>query len=1102
MELPDSCYDECFVKDNLSDLFKNEEVATNSVRGYQSFTEKINTSSCGNSVITTKNKEPITPSNFTTENNFSKETRNTALNNQTENFLIKFIEKFEEDKLRFIIDNIDEIYPYDKDNKEEIKENRILKKQLKTYLEKSQNGFIEVSYYQKNNIGRFYPLKGIGQSSIKRKIRHTISQKFARDIDIKNSSPSILYNIIQKDNKNENICCKYLKDYLENRDERLKELMNMKNMNRFDAKKLFISVINNKYIVKEELDTYPYFFQKFYWEQYHIRKNLISLYTDVYQQVVNEKEGKNEDDDTLDEKEEEENNDSTEMKNYGGSFMTRIIFDKENEILMNIKSVFQRRNINIYGLQFDGLFFDKNVNTDNLLEECHQEIMKKMNYEIYFDFKELDEIIQIKDEDLKNYQDEMKLNTFMGTNKSKLSIKETLDFINTDNTIHQYQTIVKALYNTFKDESIVFLYLKKWIRDNHKFNNDKELTDDINEVITNMTNKDKNINQESLVKISNKIKKEREKEEEKEKKINNKINKINEKEKIKNMINGDEYINNLTEEEQIIIEEIKMLRKDYTTALLIKEKADGRFVLALEKSDDELIKTLYCFNDFYDWKNEKKPLNRWYTGDTLLKIFMSEVLYKKYRKEYDKIKSKILNKNHQKSYDNYIEDLLDQTPKRKIVESCKDILWDEHVTFNTSPLLFGFTDGIYELDTGIFRDYTKDDYITKNCGWNWNNGESLEENEKKKETVFNIIKTIMPDEDNRKTYLDLLCAGLDGYAYQYMAMFHGIGKNSKSMMNDWIREDIGDYGCKLPNTCIFEQSSSGPNPALAKMDLMRFMHFSEPDPNRHADNGVFKEITGGGVMNNRKAFSNKCKVTLSGMLYCELNKYFKFKNLISHAEKRRIICLPFTSIFTDDKKLLDKGGIYKKENEEYSKRIFQKNHRKALFSILFEHYLDFYKRNRKFYLSKDCIDETNKYLNINITLRNWFFNNYEFDNEKFYNKEFENINGTKTHRKCLIYKKIGNNDTTDGLFNNFIQSETYKYLLSKEDKVEYSNHLNFMKNLLEIEEVKNNYHQDKWIQINGEKFHLYNIILSLKDKEIINNNKQIIGTFDNPEIWD
>ncbi len=1016
------------------------------------------------------------------------------------NFNKEFEEYFEDDKALYILDNFEKIFIKDTDNEKEKKNMHILKKKLKKYIENSEEGKIKVKYYQKNNHGRYYPLNGIGQSSLKRKIRHTISKKYAKDLDIKNCSPSILFNLLKKENEklesNEKFNFKNLENYLLNREKLLEELSINNNLKKEDAKMLYISVINNKYIPNEELLKYPDSFIKFYWELYHTRKKLIDLFKDLYEEVKKEKESDNTND--IDKNDYEFNEDNIEnkninenkCKNYAGSFMSRLIFDIENEILMNVLLVFFRRNIKIYGLQFDGLFFDRNANTDNLLEECHIEILNKMGYHILFDFKELNEGLEIKEEELDYYRNQIKLDKIINNNTNKKALKEILEQIdiNDDTTILHYQTIIKGIFNSLKDLTSTFLYTKFWIKNSKFKKNDELLEKEINEILTNAENKDKNITINTLSKIAEKNKKEKEKE---KKKVE------------KNITEDDLYLTNMNEEEINILNEIKLLKKDFTAAKLVKEKSDGRFVVALEKIGDNFNKTLYCFNDFYNWKENNKPLNRWYTGDTLLKIWLSEIMYKEFIEKFNSIKNKITNKIHKKALESFIDNLNDSDFKNKIVKSSMDILWDEHIVFNTSPLLFGFTDCIYELDTGIFRDYTKNDYVTYNCGWDWYNGDTEEENEKKIELIDNILNTIMPKKENKICYLDLLCSGLDGYAYQNMVFLYGKGQNSKSMMSDWIREDLGSYACKLPNSCIFEQPSTGPNPAMAQMNLVRFLHFSEPDPNKKADNGLFKEMTGGGVMNNRQAYSNKCKVILAGIIFCELNKYFKFKNLIGHAEKRRIICLLFENIFTDDPKLLSKGGIYKKKIDEYGTREFQIKHRKALLSILFKNYLDFYKNGRIFRISEDCITEKEKYLNINITLKKWIYDNYEFADNKLEEKEIIDINNNKIKRNVLIFTKIGDNDCLDGIFNKFLQSETYKNLLTKEDKVEYSNHLNFIKHLLDIEEIKNNYCQDKWVRINNEKIHLRNVIIKMREKTIVvTENINEIGTFENPEVWD
>jgi hypothetical protein len=208
----------------------------------------------------------------------------------TNNFLIKnepikFVEKFDEAKLLYIIDNYYTLFP--KENSEKIKNELNYKNKysknggevefdwntyqyynLKKYYERSKNGEVEVEYYQNHGRGRYYAKDGVGMASFSRIIRHTISNKFALDLDIKNSSPSILLNLIKKTG-DKTIKTKYLEDYIQNRDKFLDELMKNNGMDRKDAKSFYISVMNSKFIKNEDLDF----------------KNQVSLYLSLFEKI-------------------------------------------------------------------------------------------------------------------------------------------------------------------------------------------------------------------------------------------------------------------------------------------------------------------------------------------------------------------------------------------------------------------------------------------------------------------------------------------------------------------------------------------------------------------------------------------------------------------------------------------------------------------------------------------------------------------------------------------------------------------------------------------------------------------------------------------------
>ncbi|MFN9898967.1 MAG: hypothetical protein ACK55Z_09285, partial [bacterium] len=72
-----------------------------------------------------------------------------------------------------------------------------------------------------------------------REIRHTLAKDFYIDIDIENCHPVLLYQICEHNN----IKFKYLKKYIDNRAEKLQEIMDHYNVSKDQAKQLFIQLL-------------------------------------------------------------------------------------------------------------------------------------------------------------------------------------------------------------------------------------------------------------------------------------------------------------------------------------------------------------------------------------------------------------------------------------------------------------------------------------------------------------------------------------------------------------------------------------------------------------------------------------------------------------------------------------------------------------------------------------------------------------------------------------------------------------------------------------------------------------------------------------------
>ena len=115
------------------------------------------------------------------------------------------------------------------------------KQQLEKYNKLIKNGKVTVIYNLAKNMkyGRVTPKSALGLFSIRREIRHTLARDNYIDIDVENCHPVLLYQLCNQNN----ISCKYLKKYIDNRTELLNEVMTVYNVTKDDAKQLFIQLL-------------------------------------------------------------------------------------------------------------------------------------------------------------------------------------------------------------------------------------------------------------------------------------------------------------------------------------------------------------------------------------------------------------------------------------------------------------------------------------------------------------------------------------------------------------------------------------------------------------------------------------------------------------------------------------------------------------------------------------------------------------------------------------------------------------------------------------------------------------------------------------------
>lgn len=153
-----------------------------------------------------------------------------------------------------------------------------VKKSLNAYKRLRLNGnTVQVVYeygkkLKKAKLGRLYPQKGLGLQNFPSDIRACLAQKYYWDVDMVNSQPVLLCQMAKKHGWN----CEKLTDYVENRSDKLAEIMEMLNCDRNDAKTMCIAVMFGANYKKA-----PQFILDLQEELKHLAQNIINANPDV-----------------------------------------------------------------------------------------------------------------------------------------------------------------------------------------------------------------------------------------------------------------------------------------------------------------------------------------------------------------------------------------------------------------------------------------------------------------------------------------------------------------------------------------------------------------------------------------------------------------------------------------------------------------------------------------------------------------------------------------------------------------------------------------------------------------------------------------------------
>jgi hypothetical protein len=302
--------------------------------------------------------------------------------------MFKSEEVFNYKRLRTIIDNWSKMPEEVKTDDGHGVPNVLL--QIKNYLNKSklikgsELATIPVSYnYSKlsSDRGRLFAVKQLSLQNITRRIRHTITNDIYNDYDIKNAHPTIFLQYCEK----RKYKCDELKSFVSNRDNYLKDLMDLEKISKDEAKRKLLSLINGG-----KVESNVKWFKNL--------KNEINI---LHQILQNDKENEH----VLTTIKE------TKKYNIAGSLFNHIICEIENNILMACIDYLKSEKISIKNivLCFDGFMIKKEIFNPSveIFKKLSDFVEKKTGYRVIFDNKLMNEHIDLSGMDINDVDEEI-----------------------------------------------------------------------------------------------------------------------------------------------------------------------------------------------------------------------------------------------------------------------------------------------------------------------------------------------------------------------------------------------------------------------------------------------------------------------------------------------------------------------------------------------------------------------------------------------------------------------------------------------------------------------------------------------------------------------
>ena len=195
-----------------------------------------------------------------------------------------------------------------------------------------------------------------------------------------------------------------------------------------------------------------------------------------------------------------------------------------------------------------------------------------------------------------------------------------------------------------------------------------------------------------------------------------------------------------------------------------------------------------------------------------------------------------------------VKTIMSSSFRKNIMTDLATLFYDPHFNEKLDEVnkhLICFTNGVFDLEKGEFREGRPDDYISMSTGvdyipFNPYHTESKE--------IKDFFEKVLPNNKVRKYFLRAVSSCLHGENRdQKLFICTGCGSNGKSVTFDLIKECLGDL-FQAPRIELLTRKSN--NAGQANEDLVnikgrRMGVFQEPDNSETFNAGIMKQLTAG-----------------------------------------------------------------------------------------------------------------------------------------------------------------------------------------------------------------------------------------------------------------